>query len=488
MNKIIALGVLLFVTGIVCLCNMSNEKVDGGYAAYVYSNPVWGCKEFKQVINGPGGTGMVWRQDSIVVCVTPYTMMESFDDIRAADQLKMNAEAHLVWRIDPTKIKEFVEQYGAISEVEHTPEAIATDAYDSFVKQPFRTAVRTSIAEYRGLDAPANIPAITNKVETILRQHFEGTPFIIESVTIGHTIPPESVTAGITRKVEASQEYERQAIQLEIARRNEEIQLAEGRAQANRVREEAQGALDMTGAVGTKVTFINPTVGTKIAAKALGAFNNPDIAKDLYRENWLGKYGASTIVTESYMPVIVADSSRTATVSLTAVTTDGEIVGFEPIVRVTGTAKAGDVFKVDGLKMVDKNGVQVDTDYTIIVGENGSIPELRIEIEGKSCNNANAWVAEGTDSLTLTYALEDGKKYAVTQTRIEGAVAFDSYKFADLPGTKMTTEKFEDSAIEVQCYEGGNIDTFTSGVRIVVPFAVGLPDPREAVLAYIEMN
>ena len=235
---------LLALGGVVGLCNMSNEKVDGGYAAYVYSNPIVGSKEFKQVINGPGGTGLVWRQDSIVVCVTPYTMTESFDDIRAADQLKMNAEAHLVWRIDPTKIKEFVEQYGAISEVEHTPEAIAKDAYDSFIRQPFRTAVRTSIAEYRGLEAPANIPAITEKVDAVLRQHFEGTPFIIESVTIGHTIPPESVTAGITKKVEATQEYERQAIQLEIAKRNEEIQLAEGRAAANRVREEAQGALD----------------------------------------------------------------------------------------------------------------------------------------------------------------------------------------------------------------------------------------------------
>ena len=94
------------------------------------------------------------------------------------------------------------------------------------------------------MEAPANIPAITDKVTAILKQHFEGTPFIIESVTIGHTIPPESVTAGITRKVEATQEYERQAIQLEIAKRNEEIQIAEGRAAANRVREEAQGALD----------------------------------------------------------------------------------------------------------------------------------------------------------------------------------------------------------------------------------------------------
>ena len=239
------IGIAAAVVGsIFTLTNFSNEKVDGGYAAYVYSNPIFGSKEFKQVITGPGGTGMVWRQDSIQVCVTPYTMTESFDDIRAADQLKMNAEAHLVWRIDPTKVKEFVEQYGALAEVDHTPEAIATDAYESFVKQPFRTAVRTSIAEYRGLEAPANIPAITDKVTAILKQHFEGTPFIIESVTIGHTIPPESVTAGITRKVEATQEYERQAIQLEIAKRNEEIQIAEGRAAANRVREEAQGALD----------------------------------------------------------------------------------------------------------------------------------------------------------------------------------------------------------------------------------------------------
>lgn len=250
---------------------------------------------------------------------------------------------------------------------------------------------------------------------------------------------------------------------------------------------EAQGALDMTGAVGNKVTFINPTVGTKIAAKALGAFNNPDISKELYRDNWLGKYGASTIVTESYMPVVVGSSATTAAVTLTAVSADGVVVGFEPIRSVTGTAKKGEAFTVQGLKLVDKNGIQTDADYVIIVGDSGKIAELRIEIEGKSCNNANAWVPEGTDSLTLVPLLEDGVKYAVTQCRIEGAVAFDSYKFAELPGTKMTSEKFEDSAIEIQTYEGGNIDTFSSGVRIVVPFAAGLPDPRESVLAYIKM-
>lgn len=250
---------------------------------------------------------------------------------------------------------------------------------------------------------------------------------------------------------------------------------------------EAQGALDMTGAVGNKVTFINPTVGTKIAAKALGAFNNPDISKELYRDNWLGKYGASTIVTESYMPVVVGSSASTAAVTLTAVSADGVVVGFEPIRSVTGTATKGEAFTVQGLKLVDKNGIQTDADYVVIVGEGKKIAEIRIEIEGKSCNNANAWVPAGTESLTLVPLLEDGVKYSITQCRIEGAVAFDAYKFAELPGTTMTSEKFEDSAIEIQTYEGGNIDTFSSGVRIVVPFAVGLPDPRESVLAYIKM-
>lgn len=252
---------------------------------------------------------------------------------------------------------------------------------------------------------------------------------------------------------------------------------------------EAQALLDMSDAVGNKVTFIDPRSGSKIAAKALGAFNNPDIAKELYRDNWLGKYGASTIVTESHMPTVTGDTSRTATVTLVPVLgEDGvEVLGFDPLRAVTGTATKGDAFSVAGLKLVNKNGIQTDADYVIIVGDSGKIPELRIAVDGKACNNANAWVPTGTTTLTLVPLLEDGKKYTVTQCRIDSAVAFDSYKFAELPGTKMYTEKFDDGAIGVQVYEGGDINSFSSIMRIVVPFCVGLPDPRESCLAYIEM-
>lgn len=186
---------------------------------------------------------MVWRQNSIKICVTPYTQTEIFDDVRSSDQLKMKAEAYLVYRIDSEKVKEFVENYGAISETVRSPEAIAQDAYASFIQQPFRTEVRSAIAKFKGLDAPSRIPEITKMVETNLKKQLNGTPFIVESVTIGSTIPPESVTLGITKKVEATQEYERQATQLEIAKRSEEIANAEGRAIANKMAAEAQGKL-----------------------------------------------------------------------------------------------------------------------------------------------------------------------------------------------------------------------------------------------------
>lgn len=236
-------AVLGLASAIFIACNMSNETADGGYAAYVFSKPMTGSRNFEKVIIGPGGTGLVWRQDSVNICVTPYTMKEQFSDIRAADQLKMTAEAFLVYRIDKTKIREFVENYGAISETSRNPEDIANDAYVSFIQEPFRTAVRTAIATYKGLEAPGKIPEITKMVEASLRKQLEGSPFIVESITIGSTIPPESVSLGITKKVEATQEYERQATQLEIAKRAEEIANAEGRAKANRVNQEAQGEL-----------------------------------------------------------------------------------------------------------------------------------------------------------------------------------------------------------------------------------------------------
>ena len=51
--------IIAIVAAIIFAVNFSNEKIDGGYAGYVYSEPIFGSKEFKQVIKGPDRKSVV---------------------------------------------------------------------------------------------------------------------------------------------------------------------------------------------------------------------------------------------------------------------------------------------------------------------------------------------------------------------------------------------------------------------------------------------
>lgn len=235
------LAVILLVACVFCWCNMDNHSVDGGYVAYVYSEPLMGKKEYKGIINGPGGTGWVWRQAKVDISVTPWTMAETFTDIQAKDNLIMKAHASLVFRVNRALVKEFVEEYGAMAEVSKKPEAIIKDAYESFIQQHFRSIVRSEVSRYNALEASSSIPKITENVTTALKARLANTPFVVESVTIGYTIPPDSVIEGITKKVATTQTYERQAIERDIALRSEEIKEAEGRADAKKSEQMAMG-------------------------------------------------------------------------------------------------------------------------------------------------------------------------------------------------------------------------------------------------------
>lgn len=227
--------------GCTLISNTGNHSVDGGYVGYVYTDPIIGKKEFVSTLTGPNGTGLVWRQNVLSISVTPWTMEERFNDILAKDKLMMEAQASLVFRINKNMVKNFVEEYGAMTEVDKKPESIIKDAYQSFIQQHFRSAVRAEVSKYNGLDASSSIPQITKAVEGELKAKFEGTPFIVESVTIGSTTPPKSVTDGITKKVEVTQAYERQATELAMSQRSVEIKEAEGRAAARKAEQEAEG-------------------------------------------------------------------------------------------------------------------------------------------------------------------------------------------------------------------------------------------------------
>jgi hypothetical protein len=237
--------------------------------------------------------------------------------------------------------------------------------------------------------------------------------------------------------------------------------------------------LKKAGNVGSKVTYIDPVVGNDIAATAAGQIKNDAIVNDLYKDAAIGKFAGIPVVEEQYMPRVTGSSA--ASFSVTVTTGDK---GFEPIVSGTLVGAAGTPFKATGLKLVDKNGIQTNEDYVVIPKADGSIPELRVEFEGMNNGNANAWVPTGTTSLTFSTMLEDGKTYSIAQSRTTDAVAYDSYKFGNIPSCEQETANKE--AITLQTYKWGNGETLTTLYRLVAPFAVGLPDARSCVLSYIE--
>nr|DAW67873.1 MAG TPA: coat protein [Caudoviricetes sp.] len=244
----------------------------------------------------------------------------------------------------------------------------------------------------------------------------------------------------------------------------------------------ASGCLDEAGVAGTKVSFIKPTVGAEISSQALGKFIPNDIQADIYRDKYLGQFAGASQVEESLLPTVVGDDT-TITLTLTKNASDATIV--DPITTATG-AKKGQAYKVAGLKIVDKNGIATDQDYIVVCTEDGKIPEIRIKCNDLAgdASNANAWIEAYAETLSGTNILTNGKEYYVGQVRTESAVGFDSYKFSDLPGSE--TETYDFDGISVKMSKFGNGMEMKSLVRLDVPYAVSLPDHREAVIAYFE--
>lgn len=249
---------------------------------------------------------------------------------------------------------------------------------------------------------------------------------------------------------------------------------------------DAAGMLDEAGVAGTKVSFAKPTVMSKISNSGLAKFIPSDIQKDIYKSKYLGEYAGASQIEDSLLPTVDFTGATNVTVNLTAIKdADDNVIGFEPIKNIGTGLKAGWAYTVAGLKIVDKTGIQVDQDRAIVVkNTNGDIAELRIVVEGKTCNNANAWVADGSiTSLTLVPVKTSGE-YFVGQVRTESALGFDTYKFADLPGSENSTEECCGITVKMSQYgDGKKMQTF---VRLDIPHAVCLPDAREAVVMYFE--
>ena len=254
---------------------------------------------------------------------------------------------------------------------------------------------------------------------------------------------------------------------------------------------EGAGKLDEVGVAGKKVSFVKPTVMSKIANSGLAKFIPADKQKEIYQDKYLGEYATASQIEEALLPVVDFTSYAAPTaISLTPIVdANGVTVGYEPVTNIGATTK-GWAFGVSGVKIVDKTGMWTDQDR-IVIAKNaaGDIAELRIAVEGQTpVNNPNAWVAAGfAGTLTFTLLTDeqgntlDGEFY-VGQVRTETALGFDTYKFDDLPGSENETQDFQGISVKMSSYGDGY--KMQSLVRLDIPHAVCLPDARESVVMY----
>lgn len=259
---------------------------------------------------------------------------------------------------------------------------------------------------------------------------------------------------------------------------------------------EASAALNELAVGGEVVSFMHPTVMGKIAAGGLANFIPGTEAKELYGKNYLGQYAGAEQINCALLPTVTISQAPTATISLVPVQ-DGEsnTIGFETVDTITGTNLVpGAVFTAGGaLKIVDQSGIETEQDVQIIVlstnpeGNSAKISPIRITVEGKNTSNPNAWMKAGVETLTLTSALEVGATYWVGQVRTKESMAFDSYKFENLPGSE-NEDVATVGGVTVKMSMYGDGTNLTKLVRLDVPHAAGIWDARGAVAVYIKKS
>ena len=257
---------------------------------------------------------------------------------------------------------------------------------------------------------------------------------------------------------------------------------------------DASAALNELSVGGEVVSFMHPTVMGKISASGLANFIPGTEAKELYGKNYLGMYAGAEQINCALLPTVTINDAPTATITLTAVE-DGEsnTIGFETVNEITGTNLVpGAVFTTGGaLKIVDQSGIETEQDVHIIVlstnaeGNKGTISPIRITVEGKNTGNPNAWMKAGVSTLTLTSALEVGATYWVGQVRTRDALAYDSYKFENLPGSE-NEEVATVGGVTVKMSTYGDGTNLTKLVRLDTPHAAGIWEPRSCVGVYIK--
>ena len=202
----------------------TNPSTPAGYVGYVTKHPYTMPARFYELQTGPTSTGLGWMLEVTNISVTPNTSTEQFvgpTAVLAKDNLHIEFQAHLLWKVEPQNVKDFVEKYG------ETGENPLNNAYVNFIKEPFRTYTRDEVQKYDGLDIKDNIDAIGSAVQDRILALTKGTPFTIISVVIGNIQYPDTVAQSVANKLAATQVLEQTTIEIQTAKAKAQIREAD---------------------------------------------------------------------------------------------------------------------------------------------------------------------------------------------------------------------------------------------------------------------
>jgi regulator of protease activity HflC (stomatin/prohibitin superfamily) len=227
------IGAVIFFLG------SRNPVTPAGYVGYLTRGAILGHERFIGLQTGPTSSGRGWLLHVVNISVTPYTYDEEFsgtDTVLSSDSLKIAFRVHLVWRVRPDRVEQFVENFSTLGPND-TPDRIVEVAYRNFLREPLRTYARDEVQKYKGLEIKDNIAHIGDTLTARVLKLTNDTPFEVRSVVVGNIQYPPEIVDAVSKKLAATQELERKNTEIEIAKREKEKRIieAEGIAQATQI-------------------------------------------------------------------------------------------------------------------------------------------------------------------------------------------------------------------------------------------------------------
>lgn len=231
--------VLILIALFVWFSGSGNPYTPAGYVGYLTQEAVLGKARFFGLQPGPTSPGRTWMLRVTNVSITPYTYNEEFsgtESVLSKDNLKIAFRVHVVWKVRPEKVKEFVERYSTLS-AQQTSDQLVEVAYKNFLREPLRTYARDEVQQLNGLEIKDQISPIGTRILERTQQLTHSTPFEVTSVVVGNIQYPAQVADAVSLKLAATQDLERKQIEIRQAEMDKKKRVveAEGIAQAMEV-------------------------------------------------------------------------------------------------------------------------------------------------------------------------------------------------------------------------------------------------------------